>query len=1018
MLKMKAECQDIYMIRTPGLSVDYLEKYEQQELDIYEFIQQDKELDQFFRKALLASSPSLYHSYISKPADKKKYENLKESLLKYFLRSVGRPTPFGYFATVSLGNFGANTKLKRGEYILDLRVDNNWINHVIKKLESQKDIQDGLKVKFNSLCYMSGDRVKNPYFTSHGEIEKERQIIKENSIRHTGLIDLVRNAAKSFILLSDLLEKVKEVYADVSERIIMKTLIDMLENEYLISNLRIPAYCSNSLEYVIQQLKEMKYSGEYLDKLKSIDEGLLKFQKTETEEVLLDVYKKMAEIKKAQNYIIINVGNQYLENVLDCNIKKQVENLAEVLYKIPLRFNSTSQLQKKFQEVYGTNVEVPIRNIIDKNDFNGCDLVNISSIHSAGEKEIISIFNTKVQQALINQREEIRLVAEDFAKIQSSPTFISSFDVNVLITDTNGEYRLWVGPNFGSNRAGSMIQRFSQCLDKNKLMDYNKLYQKEEVLCSEYVTVEIREFRNHGRHSNVLNMNRNWNYYIVMGCCSEEDDREITLDDIYVGMDNNKMYLYSKKLKKRLRFVMDNMLNPTLISEISRLLLGISQDYENYPLSRLSILPSELHYKYLPRIMLEGIVILPKMWLVEGADIVQGSYEEFKAQLFEFRKTYKMDTIVYYATADNRIIVKLDKEEYIHLLYNEFKRTKRLQFSEIEKGLLDRTIVKDKEGRGYVNECVFSVLNLEQNEDIYERLNDCSLLCEEERRKILCEDGWIYFKLYGINNRENEILSVKLPELFSDINCAEHFFLRYIDENGKHLRIRIKFENEENAYYYLPKINKWIQKLIDNQLISAVVFDTYLRETNRYGGKELIEACEKIFFKDSVTVEKTLKHYDLNSKEDLEKAYIIGITFVLKNLTHDLEEMFDILNVIRRQDQYRKEYREGQKQYYSYVQAVLEEKEEVYMDIKEEYIKEKMVLKTFAEQLYIQIYKKKNTNSKENIILSLVHMHCNRLTGDKMFEEKYTEIVRNTLYHIIQQQKYRDKRQKLNTNKV
>lgn len=128
--------------------------------------------------------------------------------------------------------------------------------------------------------------------------------------------------------------------------------------------------------------------------------------------------------------------------------------------------------------------------------------------------------------------------------------------------------------------------------------------------------------------------------------------------------------------------------------------------------------------------------------------------------------------------------------------------------------------------------------------------------------------------------------------------------------------------------------------------------------------------------------------------------------------------MFDILNVIRRQDQYRKEYREGQKQYYSYVQAVLEEKEEAYMDIKEEYIKEKMVLKTFAEQLYIQIYKKKNTNSKENIILSLVHMHCNRLTGDKMFEEKYTEIVRNTLYHIIQQQKYRDKRQKLNTNKV
>lgn len=58
--KMRAECQDVYMIRTPSLSLEYLEKYEKQEKDIYDFISQDKELDQFFRKALLVSSPTLY----------------------------------------------------------------------------------------------------------------------------------------------------------------------------------------------------------------------------------------------------------------------------------------------------------------------------------------------------------------------------------------------------------------------------------------------------------------------------------------------------------------------------------------------------------------------------------------------------------------------------------------------------------------------------------------------------------------------------------------------------------------------------------------------------------------------------------------------------------------------------------------------------------------------------------------------------------------------------------------------
>lgn len=40
--KMRAECQDVYMIRTPSLSLEYLEKYEKQEKDIYDFISKIK----------------------------------------------------------------------------------------------------------------------------------------------------------------------------------------------------------------------------------------------------------------------------------------------------------------------------------------------------------------------------------------------------------------------------------------------------------------------------------------------------------------------------------------------------------------------------------------------------------------------------------------------------------------------------------------------------------------------------------------------------------------------------------------------------------------------------------------------------------------------------------------------------------------------------------------------------------------------------------------------------------------
>lgn len=300
---MKAECQDYYMIRTPNLPIKYLDKYECQELDIYEFIRQNKELDSFFRKALLTASPTLYKSYVNRPTDEKGYKNLTESLLKYFLRSVGRPTPYGYFASVALGKFDESTCLLRGKQLLDLRVDNNWINQIVSLLEKEDAIQGKLKVRYNPLCYISGDRVKNLYFTSHGKAEDEKKIIEEKSIRHTPLTDLLKSLASDFIILKELSDRVKESYGAVPETVIAKTLGDMIENEFLISDLRIPAYCVDPLAYIIQKLDEIEYSGHYLFELRKIQDLLEEYHKEESEEILQEIYKRMSAIKKNKNSI-------------------------------------------------------------------------------------------------------------------------------------------------------------------------------------------------------------------------------------------------------------------------------------------------------------------------------------------------------------------------------------------------------------------------------------------------------------------------------------------------------------------------------------------------------------------------------------------------------------------------------------------------------------------------------------------------------------------------------------------
>ena len=75
---------------------------------------------------------------------------------------------------------------------------------------------------------------------------------------------------------------------------------------------------------------------------------------------------------------------------------------------------------------------------------------------------------------------------------------------------------------------------------------------------------------------------------------------------------DGKIFLKSKKYGKKIKFVTDNMLNSRLNNKIAQLLKRIAQDSEKYPEDRL-FLPG-IKYKYVPRIVVEDIVISPRKW--------------------------------------------------------------------------------------------------------------------------------------------------------------------------------------------------------------------------------------------------------------------------------------------------------------------------------------------------------------------------------------------------------------------
>lgn len=45
------------------------------------------------------------------------------------------------------------------------------------------------------------------------------------------------------------------------------------------------------------------------------------------------------------------------------------------------------------------------------------------------------------------------------------------------------------------------------------------------------------------------------------------------------------------------------------------------------------------------------------------------------------------------------------------------------------------------------------------------------------------------------------------------------------------------------------------------------------------------------------------------------------------------------------------------------------------------------------------------TNAKESIIASVIHMFCNRLTGERSLEQKYLNITREALANMVEKER-------------
>lgn len=1004
---MKYVCHDFFMIRTPALPVkiasnlDNISEYS----DIWDYIVKN-DLEGYFKEALQVSSYSLYEALGRVGKDKNKDKEAYISLYKYLQRAATRTTPYGLLANVAIGEFAKakNEKIIVQNINKKINADNLWVFKLIKKIEKDFSVRKCLSLIWNNSCYIMDNRIRNPHFSNYG-IEEKKNSKKSSSIRMTNLTQLIQDNTHNFISYVELIKIIKAYYPNVDDKKIYNTIDTLINQEYLFTDLRVSAYEDDILSHIIDILEKHNTLLELAFKLRELRTNFNRYEKTDLgkgEHLLNNIITQMKQIQTSTSFIEVNTGRHVEPSFLNTNIKVKLEKLANTIKDIGIKTESYTPLKdfkRQFQEEYGTNIEVPLIQVIDPCGFDGLKYYYKTTFYNINqESRIRKFFDIKLQEALLNGENKVNLTQADFACINDENfkdlRFSDSFDMNIIISGHKDKLHLSVGPNFGSGSAGKMFQRFNGIFDKNQFEKYNLIYEKVNE-GKEYILVELREMPNSGRLSNVINCNKNYKYFLALGLpTGNYSQEEILLKDLVVGL-NKEEHLYIKSISKNkiCKMVTDNMLNPMLNSKLFNLLKAISSDYEQVKVvDRLGSL-FDNNYVYIPQIVIEGVTVSPEKWRFTEENLNGKSLEKFKNSFEYCVKRYNISDYFYLCQLDQRLMLHRTENIAIEILYQEFKDKKKVELCSLEDGFFDNEIVKNKEAQSYIAEFVFSFYSV--NNKKIELLNKNILIQNEFRILPPFAEGWVYLKIYCSEEMENDFLS-ELLENKEKLKMNNFFYIRYADEIGRHLRVRIKYSNEKEALESYLELNQWLQNLRTYGLLRFWSLNEYRRENNRYGGSQIIEKIEELFFADSEYVINLIKDKNMQDREIIDTVYFDTLCKLLFNLIPNKCSMLEILDKSVSRQSYRKDYKEKRKNYIGRLEDIFEKE------------KEKDSRKNIASFVSKVILDTNTglTNSVDNIVLSLLHMCCNRLSGDSEIEEKSYALLRHTLYDVIKKEQY------------
>lgn len=1024
-----------FMIRTPVLSFDNYSHHFEDNFDntIIEGNILNLCENTLFRECILISSKNLYDTlnnfYNGKNIKKKDY--FFQSIYKYLIRMSTRPTPFGLFSSINFGEYtNGETEivLDESKYKKFVRPDLEWMMGIIKKLE--KNSYEKLNFRLNDSIFTKGNRA----FLLHSTQKEENANVGEVSIRVTNPLKDIFNFASKSISYRDLKKYMMEKYGEDKDDKIEGFIFGLIENEYLISNLRPPLTIKDQYLYLIKEVEKLDNEIELLNRLIEVKELIDNYMKTDLgngEEKYIELYNKMISIEKTKNVLQVDMKSSMSKNKLNLNIINDINDLMNIFLLISKSFIKSdsyfSIYKQEYIEKYGQDREIHLLEMLDNDIGIGAPMnydrpkntkMHTTNVSNSINDVVKKYFNDKYLRAIKNKT-SIKIIDKEINSLElekySYYDIPDSLEMNIIVKAKSKEnisknnFKYYLGPNLGSSHAGKSFGRFSYMMNGEEKL-FEILNEKNISLknSDDYVSCELVYLPNDVRNANVTRNIHSSEYEIALFTNnSKEDSKRLDLSDILIGIDDNRFYVKSKSLGKKLLITINNMLNIQAAPNAIRFLYETSTDeinmWYNFPWSNMFT-----NYSYIPKIEYKNFIISPEKWILDNKILninKKTEFENFKEKFNEYCLEYNVPNKVYITFADNRILINLNDDKCLRILKHELNNSLS---NVILSGYEDYgcNLVTDSNKYEYISELVIPLIknNLEINNKAENTKKMNNISSSDKQRLKVPFDEWLYLKLYGTSSNADDLIAFYISEYcnekISNKDINRYFFMRYADPD-QHIRLRFNAKQEKLLELY-PDIKSWLCSLIEGGIISRYSIESYDREIERYGGIELMNLVETLFCFDSIIVESILRQIR-NGELGFNKETVgmISLIHYMEDFGLDHDTQVDFLRAQVNHLDYRDEFKKNRNEFIKVCNT-----SDNWRGLKESEDGRRLIEILNQRSNIVQQYAQKigeglEVSTKLSILDSIIHLHCNRVFGiDREVEKKVRALTSHALYTL------------------